>query len=68
MVLEKRPRTLDMMGMITHGVVRAYVMGERGAKNGPATTEDIAQMAAVGQEAVVAGALGFSSSRTPVHL
>jgi N-acyl-D-aspartate/D-glutamate deacylase len=67
-VLEKMPRTLDVAGMITHGAVRAYVMGERGAKNAPATADDIAQMAVVVKEAMLAGALGFSSSRTPVHL
>ncbi len=36
-VLEKMPRTLDVGGLITHGAVRAFVMGERGAKNEPAT-------------------------------
>ena len=60
------PRTLDVSGMITHGAVRA-VMGERGAKNEPATEQDIAKMAALVKEAVLAGALGFSSSRTLVH-
>lgn len=66
-VLDKMPRTLDVGGMITHGAVRAFVMGERGAKNEPATEEDIAKMAAIVKEAVLAGALGFSSSRTLVH-
>ncbi|MEW6296465.1 MAG: amidohydrolase family protein [Thermodesulfobacteriota bacterium] len=67
-VLDKMPRTLDVGGMITHGAVRAYVMGERGAKNEPATADDIAKMAALVREAVLAGALGFSSSRTLVHI
>jgi N-acyl-D-aspartate/D-glutamate deacylase len=67
-VLDKMPRTLDVAGMITHGAVRAYVMDERGAKNEPATADDIARMAALVKEAVLAGALGFSSSRTPVHI
>jgi N-acyl-D-amino-acid deacylase len=66
-VLDKMRRTLDVGGMITHGAVRAFVMGERGAKNEPATEQDIAKMAAVVKEAVLAGALGFSTSRTLVH-
>ena len=66
-VLEKMPRTLDIGGMITHGALRAFVMGERGAKNEPATQDDIAKMAAIVKEAVLAGALGFSTSRTLVH-
>ena len=66
-VLDGMPRTLDAGGMITHGAVRAFVMGERGAKNEPATEEDIAKMAAIVKDAVLAGALGFSSSRTLVH-
>jgi N-acyl-D-aspartate/D-glutamate deacylase len=47
--------------------VRAYVMGERGAKNEPATQDDIARQAAIVKEAIAAGALGFSMSRTIVH-
>jgi N-acyl-D-aspartate/D-glutamate deacylase len=66
-VLEKMPRALDVGGMITHGAVRAFVMGERGAKNEPATAQDIARMAAIVKDAVMAGALGFSTSRTLVH-
>ena len=66
-VLDTMPRTLDVGGMITHGAVRAFVMGERGAKNEPATEEDIARMATIVKEAVLAGALGFSTSRTLAH-
>jgi N-acyl-D-aspartate/D-glutamate deacylase len=42
-------------------------MGERGARNEPATPEDIAAMSRLVREAAEAGALGFSSSRTLAH-
>ena len=58
-VLDKMPRTLDAGGMITHGAVRAFVMGERGAKNEPATEEDIAKMGAIVKDAVLAGGAGL---------
>ncbi|MHB8466761.1 MAG: amidohydrolase family protein, partial [Acidimicrobiales bacterium] len=49
------------------GAVRAYVMGERGARNQPSTPDDIAAMKAIVKEAIAAGALGFSTSRTLAH-
>jgi N-acyl-D-aspartate/D-glutamate deacylase len=58
---------LDLGTQVPHGAVRAYVMGERGAKNEPATPEDVAQMAEIVREGIQAGALGFSMSRTLVH-
>lgn len=42
-------------------------MGEQGARNEPATPNDIAAMATIVGEALVAGALGFSTSRTLAH-
>ncbi len=65
--LERSPRVLDIGAQIAHGAVRAYVMGERGARNEPATKEDVAEMAKLTKEALLAGALGFSTSRTLVH-
>jgi N-acyl-D-aspartate/D-glutamate deacylase len=66
--LEPRRWTMDIGTQIAHGAVRAYVMGERGAKNEPATPDDIARMRAIVRDAVVAGALGFSTSRTVAHV
>jgi N-acyl-D-aspartate/D-glutamate deacylase len=65
--LARLPRTLDVGAMLSHGAVRAYVMGNRGANNEEATPEDIAAMAAVVGDGMAAGALGFSSSRTLIH-
>ncbi len=65
--LEKMPRSVDVAAQVPHGAVRAYVMGERGAKNEKATPADIEQMAAIVREGLEAGALGFSTSRTLLH-
>jgi len=65
--LERLPHAIDLGTQVPHGAVRAYVMGERGAKNEPATPEDVARMAALVREGIEAGALGFSTSRTLVH-
>ena len=65
--LDARHFAVDIGTQIPHGAVRGYVMGERGARNEPATPEDIAAMADIVQEAVEAGALGFSTSRTIAH-
>jgi len=66
--VDRAPKILDVGTQIPHGAVRAYVMGERGARNEPATTADIDRMAAIVREAIAAGALGFSTSRTIAHM
>ncbi|WP_166902238.1 amidohydrolase family protein [Mycobacterium sp. DL440] len=66
-VIGQRELAVDMGTQIAHGAIRAYAMGERGARNEAATPDDIKAMAKLVQEAVEAGALGFSSSRTIAH-
>lgn len=66
-VLDSQSRVIDIGTQIAHGPLRAYVMGDRGAANESATSEDIALMAKHVDEAMAHGALGFSTSRTPIH-
>jgi N-acyl-D-aspartate/D-glutamate deacylase len=66
-VLERKPLSIDIGAQVPHGAVRAYVMGERGARNEIATADDIAAMRDIVREAIQAGALGFSTSRTLAH-
>lgn len=65
--LDTVPLALDIGTQVPHGAVRGYVMGERGARNEPATPDEINAMARIVQEGVEAGALGLSTSRTIAH-
>jgi N-acyl-D-aspartate/D-glutamate deacylase len=65
--LSKRRFDIDIGAQLPHASLRVYVMGERGARRDPSTPEDNAAMAALAREAVRAGALGFSTSRTLNH-
>jgi N-acyl-D-aspartate/D-glutamate deacylase len=66
-VLERKPLALDVATQLPHGALRTYVMGQRGAEHAEATPEEIETMARLAVEAIEAGALGFSTSRTEKH-
>jgi N-acyl-D-aspartate/D-glutamate deacylase len=65
--LDRIPRALDVAVQVPHGAVRAYVMGERGAANEPASDDDITRMADLVAEGVDAGAVGVSANRLELH-
>jgi len=66
-VLQRRPRDIDLCAHLPHAALRVYVMGERAAQLQPATPEDIAQMRELAAQAIRAGAIGFSTSRSLNH-
>jgi N-acyl-D-aspartate/D-glutamate deacylase len=65
--LERRRWDVDVAAQLPHAPLRVHVMGERGANREPATSEDIVTMARLAGEAIQAGALGFSTSRSFNH-
>jgi len=65
--IDRLPKAIDIGAQVPHGAVRGFVMGERGARNEPATPDDIDAMAAIVRDGIAAGALGFSTSRTLAH-
>jgi N-acyl-D-amino-acid deacylase len=65
--LDRMPKGLNVGGMVGHCAVRVASMGERCLDEAPASAADIAAMCEHVEEAMQAGALGFSTSRTLGH-
>ncbi len=65
--LAAKPRIMDLGAQLPHAALRYYVMGERGAAREPANAEDLERMATLTEQALAAGALGFTTSRTLLH-
>ena len=68
-VLNSSPKAIDIGAQVPHGPLRFYVMGEKGADHTAIPTDaEITSMGVLLEEALNAGALGFTTSRTTKHL
>ena len=66
--LEAAPKVIDIGAQVPHTALRFYVMGDRGADHAAAPDDgEIAQMGELLEQALRAGALGFTTSRTTKH-
>ena len=65
--IDRLPKGPNTGGLVGHCALRTYVMGERGLDEAPATGDDIVAMSRLVDEAMAAGALGVSTSRTFLH-
>ena len=66
--VDRTDKGINVGGMVGHSAVRLAAMGERGMDETPSSAEDIAAMVDMVDEAIGAGALGFSTSRTLLHV
>ncbi len=64
--LEKLPKGINYASYVGHSAIRTYVMGER-AFTEKATEDDLKAMEQQVHDAICAGAVGFTSSRSPAH-
>jgi N-acyl-D-aspartate/D-glutamate deacylase len=67
-VLRRLPKRHNVAAMMPHSCVRTYVMGTDAATSRGATQDEIAEMCAMVDEGMAAGALGFTSSQAPSHM
>jgi N-acyl-D-aspartate/D-glutamate deacylase len=64
--LEGLPKGINYGGYVGHSAIRTFVMGERAFEQ-PATADDLDGMARQLRDAIRAGAMGFTTSRSPSH-
>lgn len=62
------PHSIDFAVQVPHDALRLYVMGDRAENLEPANADDIAKMKSIVRESLAAGAAGFSTGRTDIHL
>ena len=65
--VDRLPKALNYGSYIGHSALRMYVMGRR-ALTEQATPDDLARMKVLVREAIKAGAMGFSTSRSGTHV
>lgn len=63
----RMPKGPNVGGMVGHCALRQYAMGERSMDRDEPTADDMSVMTDLLAEALRAGALGFSTSRTYLH-
>ena len=66
--IDRIDKGINVGGMVGHCAVRLAAMGERGMDETPSSDADIEAMCELVDEALASGALGFSTSRTMLHV
>jgi N-acyl-D-amino-acid deacylase len=64
--VDSLPKGINYAGYIGHSALRTYVMGERAFEK-PASETDMKAMENELSDAICAGAIGFTTSRSPSH-
>ncbi len=65
--VDSRPHDINVASYLPHAALRVYVMGARASVGEVATPADLVEMAALTRDAMTAGAIGFSTSRSLFH-
>jgi N-acyl-D-amino-acid deacylase len=65
--LDTLPKGINYAGYVGHSAVRTYVMGDRAFEQKAATEDDLKAMEREVRDAIRAGAVGFTTSRSPAH-